>query len=133
MDNLIGPGANLTGADLNDADLNGADLTGATLTNVKSGGITATGTPPTLPTDWKLINGYLIGPDADLTGANLNDADLTNANLNGANLNGADLTGASLYVQSGSITGSPSSLPTSWKLIYGYLMGPGTLQSAAQT
>ena len=65
--------------------------------------------------------------DADLTDADLTGVDLTNANLNGANLNGADLTGASLYnVQSGSITGSPSSLPTSWKLIYGYLMGPGT-------
>ena len=71
--------------------------------------------------------GVVTLTDADLTDADLTGADLTNANLNGANLNGADLTGASLYnVQSGSITGSPSSLPTSWKLIYGYLMGPGT-------
>ena len=50
-------GAVLTGATLTGANLNDTDLTGATLTNVKSGGITATGTPPTLPTDWKLING----------------------------------------------------------------------------
>jgi len=71
--------------------------------------------------------GVVTLTDADLTDADLTGADLTNANLNGANLNGADLTGASLYnVQSGSITGSPSSLPTSWKLINGYLMGPGT-------
>ena len=47
------------------------NLTGATLTDVKSGGITFDGTPPTLPTDWQLINGYLIGPTADLFRADL--------------------------------------------------------------
>ena len=73
-------------------DLSSADLSGAYLVGVKSGGITVTGTPPTLPTDWQLINGYLIGPGADLVGANLDGA-----NLNGANLDGANLYGAELY------------------------------------
>jgi len=44
-----------------------------------------------LPTNWQLTQGYLIGP-----GANLSGADLGNANLNGAYLDGADLTGADL-------------------------------------
>ena len=53
------------------------------------------------------VNGYKIGPnadlaDADLSGANLNYADLTDADLSdailcGASLYGANLTGAVLY------------------------------------
>ena len=48
------------------------------------------------------VNGYEIGPGADLSGANLSgadlsDADLDGANLFGANLSGADLTWANLY------------------------------------
>ena len=53
------------------------------------------------------MNGYLIGPGADLTGANLSDADLTSAVLakgrgttagwyQQADLNGVDLTNATL-------------------------------------
>ena len=54
-------------------DLSGVDLSGATLSNVKSGGITGDGST-TLPTNWQLIDGYLIGPGADLSGANLTGA-----------------------------------------------------------
>ena len=69
-----------------------------------SGGIA--GAPRSLPKGWTLVNGYLIGPwanlvgvdlaNSDLSGANLTDADLTGANLTNANLSGADLTGADL-------------------------------------
>ena len=45
----------------------------------------------------RVVDGYTIEPDADLSDAYLFDADLTNANLTGANLTGADLTGATLY------------------------------------
>ena len=86
----------------------------ATLNNVKSGGIT--GPLWESPTDWQLIDGYLIGPTADLTGANLSNLD-----LNGVDLSNAILTG----VQSGGITGTPSHLPANWQLIDGYLIGPG--------
>ena len=82
----------MTDADLTGADLSGVDLSGATLTNVKSGGITGDGST-TLPTNWQLIEGYLIGPGADLT-----DAFLTYENLDGAVLSGANLTGANLGV-----------------------------------
>ena len=83
-------GADLTNATLTNATLSGATLTDTTLTNVKSGGITGDGST-TLPTNWQLIEGYLIGPGADLTGMFL-----TYNNLDGAHLSGANLTGANL-------------------------------------
>ncbi len=140
---LIGPGADLTDADLSGADLSGADLSGADLTGVTSGNIT--GTPSALPTNWELVDGYLIGPgadltdadlsgaelkfadlaDANLTGANVTGADLLDAELVGANLTGADLTDADLTgVMSGNITGTPAALPADWALVGGYLIGP---------
>ena len=88
-------GATLTNATLTNATLSGATLTDATLTNVKSGGITGDGST-TLPTAWQLIDGYLIGPAADLTDADLSGADLISAVLPGANLTDADLSGATL-------------------------------------
>ena len=50
----------------------------------------------------RLVNGFLIGPGAnlygaDLRGANLYWAKLEGANLRGANLYGANLDGANLY------------------------------------
>jgi uncharacterized protein YjbI with pentapeptide repeats len=141
---LVGPTANLHGALLSnahviDADFTGADLTGATfagatvsnssftranlmgttlagatLTGVSSGGIVTT--PASLPGTWTIIHDYLMGPTANLTGA-----DLTGANLTGADLTGATLTG----VISGRIAGTPTSLPTKWQLLRGYLIGPG--------
>ena len=69
-----------------------------------TGGITA---PPTaLPTGWKFFNGYFVGPNANLSGADLHGIDLhgvnlagtyiNNTNLAGANLSGLDLSGLSL-------------------------------------
>ena len=63
---------------------------------------------PTLPSEWKLISGFLFGPGTnllmeilpdglDLTGVNLTDAELPaymiGANLTDVNLTGTDLTG----------------------------------------
>ena len=45
-----------------------------------------------------IVNGYTIGPMADLKGANLSGAYLYRANLNEAVLSGADLRGAKGYV-----------------------------------
>lgn len=44
-----------------------------------------------------VVNGYDIGPDADLMGADLSGAYLKYADLRGANLNYADLSEANLY------------------------------------
>jgi uncharacterized protein YjbI with pentapeptide repeats len=172
---LAGPGADLQYADLGDTDLTNADLssanltdaalpqatltgvnlTGATLTGVKSGGIS--GTPASLPANWLVRAGFLLGPAAnldsaylagtDLSGVTLTGADLNNADLNGASLsnsnlddvllNGANLTGVSLAgaslagVQSSRITGTPASLPAGWQVTGGYLIGPGADLSSA--
>ena len=126
--------ANLTTALLTGVNVTGANLTNAVLTGVQSGSVT--GTPAVLPTNWQLVDGYLVGPGANLTNAvltsaNLTNADMANANLTNANLNGANVTGATLSnaaltgVQSGGVTGTPAALPTNWQLVDGYLVGPG--------
>ena len=166
---LIGPGANLQHAhlgadDLTDVDLSnanltdavlanvtltGASLTGATLTGVSSSGIV--GTPASLPANWVVRAGYLIGPAASLTSASLGNLDLSGLTLTGIDLNtvdlsgtnlsntnladaividakltGANLTGASLTgEQSSGITGTPASLPAGWSIAGGFLIGPG--------
>ena len=139
---FVGPnadlsGANLDGADLTNANLSGANLDGADLTNtdltmVASGGITGT---PTLPAGFMLTNGYLVGPNVNLSDEDLNGADLTGADLSGANLSGAiltnadlnnaNLTGANLIgVVSGGIFNTPWALPANVALVSGYLIGP---------
>jgi len=131
---LIGPGANLTGADLAGVDLAGADLAetnlsatnlrDAALTGVTSGGII--GRPSALPTNWRLAEGHLVGPGADLTGAdligaNLGGADLTGTHIDRARLAWADMSG----VRSSGVVGNPASLPEHWDVARGYLIGPG--------
>lgn len=86
--------ATLKSADVEGADVAGADLASAALEEVRSGGIT--GAPSALPANWKLVGGYLAGPNADLEGAELESADLEGADLKGANLHLADLAGADL-------------------------------------
>ena len=106
--------ANLTSANLKSVRMGWTTITGATLTSaamvggqlylVVSGQIT--GTPASLPTDWSLAGGYLIGPHdnlenaslagVDLSGADLENAVITQADLSAANLRGADLSNAEL-------------------------------------
>lgn len=102
-------GANFADADLSSTGMAGATFVGATLTGVSSGWIT--GSPQSLPTGWSDVDGYLIGPGAQLGGVNLSgqvlfnadlaradleDANLTAVNLSAAQLGAADLTGANL-------------------------------------
>ena len=101
-------GANLSNAVLTVANLTNANLTNADLTGVISGNIIGT---PTLPTGYKMVNGYIVGPSVDLT-----NADLT----------GATLTG----VTSGNITGTPT-LPGGYQMMNGYIVGPGVDLSGA--
>ncbi len=128
-------GANFYGASLFGADLQGADLADATFTKadinyvdladtdlsgaifdtedpslsdyIISGGVT--GTPSVFPPGFNLVDGYLVGPVANLSSAdlsaadlagqdlldtNLSDADLANTTLSNANFTGANLDGA---------------------------------------
>ena len=80
-----------TGANLQAANLSGASMTNAQLFAVRSGSIFGT---PSLPPEWKLIKGYLVGPGANLRGAALGGANFTGANLSGADLSLADVTNA---------------------------------------
>ena len=144
--------ANLRGAFIN-GDLAGANLSGTDLANADLGGVSSgsiTGTPSALPPDWRLLDGYLIGPgaqvtNANLTGVNLAGADLQRINLTGTNLTDANLADADLTwagfgqttlaranlsgsdlarLTSWSITGTPAALPRHWTLRNGYLFGP---------
>ena len=90
------PHVNFKGCDLRKVDFSNADLTGANLFRVRSGSITG---DATLPDSFSLINGYLVGPMANLTGADLHGQDLSSISLkraifNGANLAHADLSGS---------------------------------------
>ena len=118
-------GADLSGTVLTGAELLGTVLTGADLTGVRSGGVT--GTPASLPSGWSLAGGYVVGPEADLVGADLRNAPMAGTDLDGADLAGAVLTG----VTSGGVTGSPAELPAGWQLTAGYLIGPGADLSGA--
>lgn len=105
---LIGPTANLSGANLQRANLTnmnlrqsnlstsnltGADLTGVDLTGVRSGGIQGT---PILPVGWRIVNGYLIGPGADVTDTDLSGADLSGIDLSGTKFSRSNLTNVDL-------------------------------------
>ncbi|HEX3488685.1 MAG TPA: pentapeptide repeat-containing protein [Streptosporangiaceae bacterium] len=100
-------GANLAGTDLTLADLDSANLSQASLTNADAEGATLVGTNLTSST---------------VTGATLTNTSLKQAELAGTDLSQATLTG----VQSGGITtsGTAPTLPTSWSLADGYLLGP---------
>ncbi|MBK8835905.1 MAG: pentapeptide repeat-containing protein [Anaerolineae bacterium] len=87
-------GANLTRVNFGASYLEGVILLSANMNGVKSGGIT--GAPVQMPPGWRFMNGYLLGPQVDLSGANLASFDLTGMNLSGATLNNALLTSANL-------------------------------------
>ncbi|CAB4874703.1 unannotated protein [freshwater metagenome] len=137
---LIGAYANLTDADLTGLDLTGADLnhaaignanfSGTTLTGVSSGYLS--GTPINVPSPWVLLNGYLVGPGANLRNAGLSPidfgtADLTNADLSGANLSGSNLSAATLDgIKSNGVLGDMA-LPPTWLNIRGCACPSGLL------
>jgi hypothetical protein len=129
--NFIGPYADLqrcaiglgptAGADLIGADLVGAGLTGADLvrTDLRNADLA----------DADLYGADLSG--ADLSGANLVGADLDRANLLEADFTSSDLAGTLMAnsnlmgATSSGVTSSPSTLPTGWSVVSGYLIGPG--------
>jgi uncharacterized protein YjbI with pentapeptide repeats len=124
---ILGSTADLTNATLTSANLGTFNLSSATLTGVKSGSLTGN---PTLPSTFRMIGGYLVGPGADLTNANLSNQNLSTLSLNGTILKGASLGGANLSantltgVISGSLTSTPT-LPTGYSVKGGYIVGPG--------
>ena len=117
-------GLNLHGFNLNHANLTGVNLTNTDLNNANLDGVVSgniIGEPASLPSNFDLINGYLIGPGVNLSGVDLSNTDLSNIGLSNADLANATLNG----VRSGNISGTPKALPSNWRLINGYLIGPG--------
>lgn len=99
------------GTDFTHANLTSTSWTGVSLAALASGlaGITTGGieaAPTALPAGWKFFDGYFVGPNlflngADLTGIDLRGVDLTGtsflySDLSGANLSGVDLSGRSV-------------------------------------
>ena len=112
-------GAILVNADLGSANLSGTQLFGTNLKGVKSGKII--GQPSSLPTQWSLAGGYLVGPGANLQKSVISNVTLISVNLSGTNFKGAVLKN----IKSCSLAGKPIGLPTDWKIVGGYLVGPG--------
>jgi uncharacterized protein YjbI with pentapeptide repeats len=182
-------GLNLTGFDLTGVDFTGANLSNTLLTNATLANVTLTnavitnatfatdndaklagivsrgliGTPRSLPGSgrFRIVQGYLIGPSANLagatftsaaqlgvslsgtnftgatlagvnfTGAFMNDAILTGARLTGATLSGVNMSNATLE---GVISGGiigTPTLPAGWRLVNRYLVGSGADLSGA--
>jgi uncharacterized protein YjbI with pentapeptide repeats len=82
--------ANFTNAKLFDPDLSDAIFNNANFQGLLARGIV--GTAANLPTDWKMAQGFLIGPSANLISADLLNIDFRQMNITGANLNYANLT-----------------------------------------
>merc|ERR1711871_719736 len=90
---IFGPGVDMSNRffkdiDLSDLNLNNADFRNTKFENIKSGGIQGR---PLLPDEYKLLNGYLFGPNVNLEKANLKDTVINNIDLRGVNLNEANL------------------------------------------
>ena len=132
-DRLIGPRSDLSSLDFTDEDFGSTDLTGSFFDNTNLAGAdlslatldgvsgSITGTPKAMPAGWKVSNGVLIGPKANLRFVTLA------GNLSGADLRGVDLTA----VFSSGITVAPAHLPAGWKVVKGFLVGPGANLSGA--
>ena len=92
-------GVNLAGAALNNtifegAILTGVNVSGAAMPNAKLNGVTSggvIGAPIGFPSAWRLINGWFVGLEANLEGAQLNSQNFSGMDLRGANLRNASM------------------------------------------
>ena len=111
---IVGPSANLRDVDLSGDLISVRDLSRADLTNVHGVNVRlGSGISIRLPDRWRFERGLIIGPSADLSGANLTGLTL-NDDLSGATLTNAYGT---------NILGSPI-LPQGWLIVRGALVGP---------
>ena len=113
--------ANTTGATFSGAKLAGANFTSANLTNADLSNITTS----------NCMNGaqYVYYPTwyqltySSCVGTLFTSATFTGANLNGASMGASGELGGNIV--SGGITGTPASLPPSWSLVNGFIVGSG--------
>ena len=119
IQNLQSKDLSLVGADLRDANIHGAFLGHVDMSMAQTSRVIGHAT--TLPPEWAQIGNCLVGPYANLEGANFKSADLSNSNLHGARLAGASFQGAT----GRNIKGLPYSFPPEYEILHGYLFGPG--------
>jgi uncharacterized protein YjbI with pentapeptide repeats len=91
LSNVILTGANMRNSNLSHTTLTNADLQSSDLFNIQTNEITGI---PLFPTSFTMVNGYIIGPNVNLSGANLVGANLTNVTLTNANMINSDLSSA---------------------------------------
>ena len=111
---ILGKDVNLTNADLSDTNLTNIDLSESIMKGIISGNIIG---EPKLPSKYKLINGYIIGSDVNLSNVDLTDFDLNNIDLSNCVLK--DIT-------SSNIRGLPL-LPEGYKVIKNSIVGPDVI------
>ncbi len=145
---LLGPSADLAEVNLSDMNLAGLDLSGANLSYANLNDSTVSnlrlkdaqlfgleasnlkGRTSILPAGFVFVGKAIIGAGQDLSGRDfsnidLSGVDLTSSNLHGVRLDGAKMKLATLHrVRSGSVSGTPSSLPQGWKMVSGHIVGP---------
>ena len=135
---------NLTGVDLSGVDLSGANLTNAILTNtnvtsanftnttitgVLTGGITNGSTVTTLPAGYFIRNGFIVGPNVNLTSAAATGIDLSGVTITGSTMTNAVLTSATMTrVITGSLVSlTTATLPTGYVARNGFIVGPSVI------
>jgi len=137
---IVGPysdlsGANLEGSVITGADISGANFTRARMKYIRSGGMVNTHPPAVLPSPYLFIpndasGAYIVGPYADLSGANLEGSVITGADISSANFTRARLRD----LKSGNLSaaGRPAILPTTYTFNVsaasgygGYIIGTG--------
>lgn len=104
-------GANLSGIDIS-GDATGTSLIWSNFAGVSSGGII--GHNRTLYNDWFLVDGYILGPMVNLSGADLSGFNLLSYNLAGVNFGGG-----------GVVVNSTTKLPSGWVVKDGFVFGSG--------
>ena len=138
LTNVVLTSANLTNVNLSGSTLTNANLSGTTLIGLITGSII--GTPLNIPTNYRLLSGFIVGPSVNLTNKDLSNINLSNINLNNsklisANLTNVVLTGSTLTsvdlsntilidLITGNIVGIPINIPNNYKLLNGYIIGP---------
>jgi len=123
-------GLNLAGAQFWSSNFRGANLSGVNFRNanewsndysgVRSGNVL--GGNRSLSNYWNVINGYILGPNVNLSGAHLSNMNLAASNLN---LHGVQFGGGGVTL------GDGLALPSNWVYRDGYVFGPNVNLSGA--
>ena len=117
--------ARLLGANLKGANLTGVNLSDAYLNNVTSGNITPS--DATISDEYRILNGYIIGPAVNIEGEEIGSGTLSNVDFNIIKIAGANLSGLTFKnVKTRNIkTYSGVQLSEDYKIFGDSIIGPG--------